>query len=177
MNRLDRGHLRLQSVCSKLYSGYEQSQRYCLKRRRKIRPNLSSHLHCIDGLAESSPKHGSTALQNPSYTIERRYRSTSSSQTEIQEAYRRMARKTHPDAGGGQESREEFEALNAAYQVLSDPGKRSTYDQVGAHQHRDLLCPRSRGGPRQEYRCASMVWPCTVSISGEEVTQLSMRCP
>ena len=38
--------------------------------------------------------------------------------------------KLHPDSDGDGSSREEFEKITAAYEVLSDPGKRSTYDQV-----------------------------------------------
>lgn len=47
---------------------------------------------------------------------------------EIKRAYRKLAKKTHPDAGG---SREAFQAVNAAYAVLSDPDKRSHYDRTG----------------------------------------------
>ncbi len=47
----------------------------------------------------------------------------------IKSAYRRMARKYHPDvAGKGQEER--FKAINEAYQVLSDSEKRSEYDRL-----------------------------------------------
>ncbi len=47
----------------------------------------------------------------------------------IKAAYRRLARKYHPDVGGkGQEER--FKAINEAYQVLSDPTKRSEYDRL-----------------------------------------------
>ena len=49
-----------------------------------------------------------------------------------QDAYRRMAQRVHPDSDGGSADRDKFEAVTAAYDVLSDPGKRSTYDQVGA---------------------------------------------
>lgn len=42
-----------------------------------------------------------------------------------------MAQRVHPDSDGGNADRDKFEAVTAAYDVLSDPGKRSTYDQVG----------------------------------------------
>jgi curved DNA-binding protein len=48
---------------------------------------------------------------------------------EIKSAYRRLARKHHPDKGG---SEEKFKELNEAYAVLSDPKKRGLYDQYGA---------------------------------------------
>ncbi|CAN0237293.1 unnamed protein product, partial [Pylaiella littoralis] len=46
----------------------------------------------------------------------------------ITKAYRRLARRKHPDKGGDPE---EFKALAEAYEVLSDPEKRRRYDQVG----------------------------------------------
>lgn len=47
-----------------------------------------------------------------------------------QDAYRQLAMKAHPDSEGANADRDRFELLAAAYEVLSDPGKRSTYDQV-----------------------------------------------
>lgn len=53
------------------------------------------------------------------------------SNEEIKKAYRKLAQKYHPDKGGGKEAEEKFKEINQAYQTLSDPGKRSTYDQFG----------------------------------------------
>lgn len=51
---------------------------------------------------------------------------------EIKQAYRRLARKHHPDLNAGDKSAEaRFKEINAAYQVLSDPEKRKKYDQYG----------------------------------------------
>ncbi len=51
---------------------------------------------------------------------------------EIKEAYRRLALKYHPDRNqGNKESEEKFREATEAYEVLSDPQKRSTYDQFG----------------------------------------------
>lgn len=54
--------------------------------------------------------------------------SKSASNEEIKKAYRKKALEHHPDRGGDQE---EFKKINEAYQVLSDPQKRSQYDQFG----------------------------------------------
>lgn len=51
---------------------------------------------------------------------------------EIKAAYRRLARKYHPDVNpNDREATEKFKEINEAYQVLSDPAKRSRYDQLG----------------------------------------------
>lgn len=49
---------------------------------------------------------------------------------EIKKAFRRLARKHHPDAGG---SEDKFKEINEAYEVLSDTEKRSQYDQYGQY--------------------------------------------
>ncbi|MGH3013287.1 MAG: molecular chaperone DnaJ [Gaiellaceae bacterium] len=56
----------------------------------------------------------------------------SASQDEIKKAYRKLARKHHPDSNPGDASAEErFKELQDAYDVLSDPEKRQQYDQLG----------------------------------------------
>lgn len=54
------------------------------------------------------------------------------SQDEIKKAFRKLARKYHPDLNpGDKKSEEKFKELNEAYAVLSDPQKRSQYDSGG----------------------------------------------
>jgi molecular chaperone DnaJ len=56
----------------------------------------------------------------------------SASQDEIKKAYRKLARKHHPDSNPGDAAAEErFKELQDAYDVLSDPEKRKQYDQLG----------------------------------------------
>ena len=55
------------------------------------------------------------------------------SQDEIKRAYRKLAMQYHPDRNPDDKKAEEkFKEINEAYQVLSDPQKRSRYDQLGA---------------------------------------------
>jgi len=53
---------------------------------------------------------------------------------QIRQAYRKLARKFHPDVNPGDKSAEDkFKELNEANEVLSDPEKRKRYDQLGAN--------------------------------------------
>ncbi|MFC9343967.1 DnaJ C-terminal domain-containing protein [Streptomyces sp. NPDC057020] len=53
------------------------------------------------------------------------------SQDEIQQAYRRLARRHHPDVNKDPGAEERFKDLNEAYSVLSDPKTRARYDRFG----------------------------------------------
>ncbi len=54
------------------------------------------------------------------------------SDDEIKKAYRKAAKKYHPDLNpGDQEAEKKFKEVNEAYEVLSDSGKRARYDQYG----------------------------------------------
>lgn len=58
--------------------------------------------------------------------------SRNATEKEIKQAYRRLARKYHPDVNPGNKSAEaKFKEINEAYEVLSDPGKRQKYDRFG----------------------------------------------
>ena len=57
--------------------------------------------------------------------------SKDASQDEIKKAYRSLAKKYHPDVNKASDAAEKFKEVNEAYEVLSDPQKRSTYDQFG----------------------------------------------
>ena len=53
------------------------------------------------------------------------------SMDEIKKAYRKLARKYHPDVNKDKDAEEKFKEINAAYEVLSDKEKKQQYDQFG----------------------------------------------
>ena len=58
--------------------------------------------------------------------------SKTANEDEIRSAFRKLARKHHPDVAKDKKTAEEkFKQINEAYEVLSDPEKRRKYDQLG----------------------------------------------
>lgn len=57
--------------------------------------------------------------------------SESASESEIKKAYRKLARKYHPDVNKEKDAEEKFKEINAAYEILSDKEKKEQYDQYG----------------------------------------------
>ena len=62
--------------------------------------------------------------------------SKTATEGEIKTAYRKLARRYHPDVNKDPKAEDKFKEVNEAYQVLSDPEKRKKYDQFGSEWQR-----------------------------------------
>ncbi len=69
------------------------------------------------------------------------------SEKEVKQAYRKLARKHHPDVNPGDKSAEaKFKEINEAYEVIGDNDKRKKYDELGANWKMYEQAERAGGG-------------------------------
>ncbi len=69
-------------------------------------------------------------------------------QRRVRAAYRRLAKRFHPDANRGSEAAAElFRQVNNAYRILSDPARRARYDEERAVRNQNTLPPASAKPP------------------------------
>ena len=78
----------------------------------------------------------------------------------IKSAYRKLARKYHPDVAKGKDDGQRFREITEAYEVLSDPEKRRRYDTLGPDWQRHVQQP-GPGGPGGVH----------VELTGDDVTE------
>ena len=100
-----------------------------------------------------------------------------STPAEIKKAFRKLARKYHPDVNPGDQSAEtRFKGINEAYEVLGDSDKRNKYDELGANWRQYDQAQAASGSPGGNVRWSANVGRApgggSRSMSQEEVQDL-----
>lgn len=73
--------------------------------------------------------------------------SKTASEKEVKQAFRKLARKFHPDVNPGDKTSEsKFKEINEAYEVIGDPEKRKKYDELGSNWKMYEQAQRAGGG-------------------------------
>src|SRR5438067_1379615 len=94
--------------------------------------------------------------------------SRSASAEDIQKAYRKLARKYHPDMNPDDATaKKKFQEVQSAFEVLSDPDKRTRYDQYGS----DFESVGAGGGPRN-WRYTTSSGPQTYPFDVNDLNDL-----
>ncbi|MCO4849158.1 MAG: DnaJ domain-containing protein [Yoonia sp.] len=93
---------------------------------------------------------------------------------DIKRAYRKMARKYHPDITPGPKAEATFKAASAAYDVLRDPEKRAAYDRYGADWDQPRPEPKPQSG-RQSGRQSGPQWDGGFAFDERDVDSQMFR--
>ncbi len=94
--------------------------------------------------------------------------SKNATQTDIKKAYRRLAKKYHPDTSKEKHAEQKFKQISEAYQILSNPQKRSTYDQFGSaafEQGAGGFNPFTQGGGKGQQGPFNYTWTSSGDFS------------
>lgn len=96
---------------------------------------------------------------------------------ELKKAYRRLARKYHPDVNPGDKAAEErFKLITEAHDVLSDPKKRGVYDRFGQYSDNLAESASSTKGRRpSDFDFAGFDWSTSAGSSGSSNSGASFR--
>ena len=83
------------------------------------------------------------------------------SEEELKKAYRKLAKKYHPDANpdNKKEAEAKFKEVNEAYEVLSNPEKRKMYDQFGTADPNQDHLSADGGFFRRPVPAHQFLWP------------------
>ena len=95
----------------------------------------------------------------------------SASTGDLKNAFRRLARKYHPDRSTEEDAEDRFKEIQEAYAVLSDDQKRAHYDRFGHDGHRVLPSEDSEGASTSILRTSSVATfslPSSVGVPGED---------
>ena len=74
------------------------------------------------------------------------------SDEDLKQAYRKLARKYHPDVSHDPKGEEKFKEIAEAYATLRDPAKRSEYDRLGVRRHGEDFAPPPHWPHQQQYQ-------------------------
>lgn len=105
------------------------------------------------------------------------------SQDDIKRAFRKLARKYHPDLNPNDATaKDKFQAINEANEVLSDPEKRKKYDEYGEHWNMPTSLKRRSGhsskpGLRGIWRCRFWRFRCGIWYGRRRYVLVFFRRP